>query len=167
MASPANQPEQLEFFQFGTDQLISTTAVEIAPGVHRLLEPNLVPPDAFPRYGICEFVRRPDGSFIAIARTHGQLIKLTENIGQELGVKNKDSEGFYKFLKRAIWAGFVTAVCQPDAYYIDQHSLFAFLRKIRNPGFWTPERKARYRAARDGIKPDPDEKSWPPADTQS
>jgi hypothetical protein len=42
------------------------------------------------------------------------------------------------------------------------HSLYAFLRKIKNPGWWTKERKARYRDARDGILPDPDTKVWPP-----
>ena len=148
---PAPAAEQLEFFDVGSGELIRTQAVEMAPGVHVILEPELVPADKFPKFGTCEFVRKPDNTFVAIARTHGQLMKLTKGIGRELGCKDKDSKAMYTFIKRCVWAGFITAVNQPDACYLDLHSLFAFLRRVRNPGFWTPARRDLYNKARYGV----------------
>lgn len=155
--------EQLEFFDVGSGELIRTQAVEMAPGVHMILEPNLVPADSFPQFGTCQFVRRPDGSFVAVAKTHGQQIKLTKQIGRELGCKDKDSKAMYTFVRRCIWAGFIRAKTMPDACYVDLHSLFAFLKKIEHPGFWTSERRKRYNETRDS-RPEADE-AWPPKDT--
>lgn len=162
------QAEQLEFFDAGADVRVSTMAVEIAPGVHKLLEPNLVPPDTLPTYGICKFIREPGStnSFAAVAITQGKKHKLTRNIGAELGCTDKDSNAYYRYIKRLIWAGFVEAEIQPDATYVDLHSLFTFLRKTRHPGFWTKARAERLRSARDGYRPDADEK-WPPPDTDN
>lgn len=159
---PAPAAEQLEFFDVGSGELIRTQAVEMAPGVHMILEPNLVPADSFPQYGTCQFVRRPDGSFTAVAKTHGQQIKLTKQIGRELGCKDKDSKAMYTFLRRCIWAGFIRAKTMPDACYVNLHSLFSFLKKIEHPGFWTSARRKRYNEARDS-RPDADE-AWPPKD---
>ena len=83
--------EQLEFLDVASGAVISTMAVELAPGVHRIMEPNLVPPDTFPRHGICKYVRRPDGLFESVAMTQGRMHKLTENIGHELGGTDRKS----------------------------------------------------------------------------
>ena len=60
------------------------------------------------------------------------------------------------------WAGFIRAKTMPDACYVDLHSLFAFLKKIEHPGFWTSERRKRYNETRDS-RPEADE-AWPPKD---
>ncbi len=162
MATPTPEHEQLDFFDICTGELVRTMAVELSPGVHQILQPDLVSPDVLPRWGTCEYVKRPDGSFIAIARTHGSLLKLTTGIGQQLGVKGAAGKSIYETIKRCCWAGFIKHKRWPDAYYIDMHSLFKFLKRIENPGFWTPERIDRLRDARDGPMPDPDNEYFKP-----
>lgn len=154
--------EQLEFWDVASGQLVRTMAVELSPGLHVVTEPNLVPEDALPKWGIAEFVRNPDNSYKLVARTNGNQIKLTMDIGQQLGIRGP-GRSIYETIKRLCWAGFIRhRQWTKDSYYLDLHSLYKFMRRIENPGFWTPERVARLRDAREGPLPDPDNEHWNP-----
>lgn len=155
-------PTQLEFYDTPSGKLVKAMAVELSPGVHTIVDPNIIPPDALPQYGMCRFVRQPNGDYRAIAVTHGALVKLTTDIGTRLGFRS-EGKGIYESIKRLCWAGFIRHKrLTHDSYYLDLHSLYKFLRRTENPGFWSKERIARYLDARDGPLPDPDNEYWNP-----
>lgn len=158
---PPGKPVQLEFYDVASGLLIKAWAVEVAPGVHRILEPNIIPPDAMPRHGIFQLVKRPDGTMDPVAITHGTKIKLTTNIGKKLGICGDDGHNIYRTLKRLFYAGFITGeMISADCYYLDLHSLFKYFRAVRNPGWWTKARVEHYKEHSDGPLEDPSGEYW-------
>ena len=85
----------------------------------------------------CDVVRMGDGSFHVVPRRPQSKITIKE--AARTAHYSRDT------IYRLFHSGFVTGERQsPRKILIDVDSLQAHLEAVRNPDFWTPERRQRY-----------------------
>ena len=118
---------------------------EIAPGVWQ----GEIPAEDIPPVGFVSFKRLQDGTYLPVVRTFQNRLRLTPDIGQQLGVGmpgSPESRGLYMTIKRLVMGGFIAArQIAPGTIDIDLNSFWAHYQATQQPGYWTPERRSRYR----------------------
>ena len=146
---------QIEFYDPATGECTPVgNPVEVEPGIWT----GEIDEKRLPRHsGWASFKRTADGSWIAVVRSLGRYARMHERMAEDFGLREKpNSRAFYTTLRRLIAAGFVDAAAlTDDCWYVDVESLIKHWSACRKPGFWTPERKARLRAARQAVASQP------------
>lgn len=127
------------------DRRVYPDMAEIAPGVWA----GDIPEADIPMVGFHSWQRLADGTFLPVIRTHQARMKLTYDIGRRIGLHMPDAadtRAFYDTMRRLVRGGFVAAgQPSPNTIEIDMNSFWAHYQRTRKPGYWTPERRAKYR----------------------
>lgn len=147
-SGPGILPETMELFDPITAKTFTVRKpVEVAPGVFDgAVEFQNLPKDA----GIVRFALTADGKWKPQMTFFGSHIAMCANIGEKLGIQGRNVD---QTIRRLMASGFIAyAHPSPGLYLINLHSLARHWRVSAKPGFWTPERIARFRGARAALK---------------
>jgi hypothetical protein len=110
--------------------------IEVTPGQWIA---SHVHPDDVPRIGLVRLMRQADGSYIPVLKAQSQLVRMTRDLGENVGLHGLS----WKSLYRLIGSGFVqSSRPTPNVILVDLASLFAHVEAARDPEFWTPQRRA-------------------------
>lgn len=124
-----------------TGKEMATRLSEVAPGV---FEPATIDPADVPRYGLVWLMRQSDGSYLPVLKHHALYVSMSHDLPVQLGLKGLSPKGLY----RLIAAGFVACSrTTPGTILVDLGSLAAHIESARDPEFWTPERRKRWKDA--------------------
>jgi len=119
--------------------------IEIAPGQTL---PRVELAQHVPAFGIVRMRRETNGQLTPLLRTWEPEVRLTKDLPEQLGL-----ELDYRTLSRLAASG--SALLDkpaPRLTLISIPSLVAHMDECADPEFWTPERTARFNAARaEGI----------------
>ena len=131
-----------------SNAVIANAAVRLLPaGAEIRVSPDALtrrvadlPAEHIPRIGVADWQPAGDGTYRPIVRIHECFVRVTD--------AERVSGIPYLTLRRLISAGFCKgSQPSPGNVLIDLHSYFDHVDACKDPEFWTPARREKYRQA--------------------